>query len=74
MEVLSELCDQFNIRIIFLPFYSPELNPIEFVFGWIKQFIRRHRRPVPLEHDIMRAFACLPYMHVFNFYRECIQY
>jgi len=28
--------------IIYLPPYSPELNPIELGFGWLKFYIRRH--------------------------------
>jgi len=32
-----------EIRIEFLPPYSPDLNPIEEAFSKVKAFIRRHR-------------------------------
>lgn len=38
-----------EIRIEFLPPYSPDLNPIEEAFSKIKAFIRRHR--AVLVHD-----------------------
>jgi hypothetical protein len=32
-----------DIRIEFLPPYSPDLNPIEEAFSKVKAFLRRHR-------------------------------
>ena len=40
-------------RLIFLPPYSPDLNPIEEVFAKVKRFIK--------EHDT--AFQCTSYPH-----------
>ena len=40
-----------EIRIEFLPPYSPDLNPIEEVFSKIKAFIRRHRVLLTCEGD-----------------------
>ena len=36
---LYELAKQYNVRIIFLPPYSPELNPIENFWHWLKKKI-----------------------------------
>ena len=36
---LYELAEQYNVRIIFLPPYSPELNPIENFWHWLKKKI-----------------------------------
>jgi transposase len=41
-DVLA-LTDRFNIRIEYLPPYSPDLNPIEEAFSKIKHFIRRNQ-------------------------------
>ena len=36
---LYELAEQYNVKIIFLPPYSPELNPIEHFWHWLKKKI-----------------------------------
>lgn len=39
---LEEVIHQCGARLIFLPPYSPELNPIEVCFGQLKRWIQRH--------------------------------
>jgi transposase len=39
-EVLDDILVFFQVRLAFLPAYSPELNPCELVFSLIKQDIR----------------------------------
>jgi hypothetical protein len=34
-------CDR-GIKLVYLPPYSPDLNPIEECFSFVKQYIRRH--------------------------------
>ena len=36
-----ELLKKHQIEVIFQPPYSPEYNPIEFVWGWVKKSLRR---------------------------------
>ena len=31
-----------GVRLVYLPPYSPDLNPIEECFSWVKHYIRRH--------------------------------
>ena len=38
--MLSDLCS--GIKLIFLPPYLPDYNPIEECFSFIKAYIRRH--------------------------------
>ncbi|KAJ6242828.1 integrase protein-related [Anaeramoeba flamelloides] len=40
---LSEYFKQFNCHIIYMPVYSPDLNPIEEVFGVLKHYLKNHR-------------------------------
>jgi len=73
MEFLS-LITSHSIRVIFIPPYSPHLNPIEAVFSQFKAFMRRHamsllaHRMTP-EHLILNAFASIPKINVQNFIR-----
>ena len=47
----KEILEFYGIKVIFLPPYSPYLNPIELDFNTVKQYVRRHmhvarRRPL----------------------------
>ncbi|EAL64371.1 hypothetical protein DDB_G0286157 [Dictyostelium discoideum AX4] len=43
LNALFELFNQYSVQLIFLPSYSPELNPIERFFGHIKNHFYRER-------------------------------
>lgn len=38
---LYDLTQKTGVRLIFLPPYSPELNPIEHVWSWLKRHLRK---------------------------------
>lgn len=39
---VAEVLDEVGARPLYLPAYSPELNPIEMVWAWLKKLIRDH--------------------------------
>ena len=39
---LEQMCADAGVKVIFLPPYAPNLNPIELFFGRLKKFIKRH--------------------------------
>ena len=43
LPILDELFDALDMRLIFLPTYSPELNPVEMIFGKAKSWLRNQR-------------------------------
>jgi transposase len=47
---IRELIEQKECHLLYLPPYSPDMNPIEKCWGWLKRKIRRARK----EHDSMR--------------------
>lgn len=72
-QMMVDIFNDFEINYIFLPKYSPELNPCELVFAYLKRYIRDHRTPVtPFHHLLLLALAELPYRHVLSFYDRCI--
>ena len=43
-EIVRARCDAARVRCIFLPAYSPDLNPIEFMFHDVRCVLRRYGR------------------------------
>lgn len=39
---IRELCETRGVKLVMLPPYSPDFNPIEPVFGHIKAYMKRH--------------------------------
>jgi len=52
---VSELVESYGCKILYLPTYSPDFNPIEYLFSKIKAFIKK-LRPMNLD-DLMDAFS-----------------
>jgi hypothetical protein len=40
-SVLPDLAKRYGCEVLFLPPYSPDLNPIEFKWAWVKQRLRK---------------------------------
>jgi len=63
-----------KIKLIFLPAYSPELNPIELVFAQVKRNLRENRIPwMPLYIDICNSFAKVSNANIIAYYKKCIE-
>ena len=45
--------------LIFLPAYSPELNPCELVFAQVKRYLRERRGDMPFTWEILKALRAL---------------
>ena len=43
-ERVKELCSDAGVKLVYLPPYSPDLNPIEEFFAELKGFIKRRYR------------------------------
>jgi putative transposase len=71
---LRELLAAANVRLWFLPKYSPELNPCELVFAQVKGWLRRHRSHTEREFwvDMLRAFSRVTLANVCNYYARCL--
>ena len=46
----KDLCKPKNIRFIYLPPYSPELNPVEKLWAWLRKHVCRNRLFESLNH------------------------
>jgi hypothetical protein len=71
-DELYALLDARAIRLVYLPTYSPELNPCELCFGRAKRYLRDERGHDAFDVEVARGFARIDAAMVFSFYKKCI--
>jgi len=72
-ELLFEMLTLCGVTLIFLPTYSPELNPCELVLSQIKRSIRVNRfGRICLLDEIIKALARVTHDHILVYYKHCI--
>jgi transposase len=70
---LQELLAENDVTYLFLPTYSPELNPCELVFAYCKHYIRTHCCPTDQVHNLLlTALVALQRNHVVAYYEHCV--
>ena len=73
LQLLDPILALLGIRLVFLPTYSPELNPVEKVWRTVKTRLRATRRPLPDWHlQIIHELSSITYADVYWYYNECI--
>jgi len=73
VQLLIALLNSVNIQLIFLPKYSPELNPCELVFNVMKSYLRYHRnRKQPIWLEVLHGLAQIKLQKIIGFYSNCI--
>ena len=70
--MLKDVLDSVGVEIRKLPAYSPELNPCELVFGYVKRFLRENHNGYPLWFEIALAFSQVPHDLLEKWYDKCI--
>ena len=72
-RALRRLIHAAGCRVLFLPSYSPDFNPIELAFAEIKAYLRRMaaRTREGLETEIGRAIDRVTPQHAINYFRHC---
>ncbi|KKB96246.1 hypothetical protein SZ25_00604 [Candidatus Arcanobacter lacustris] len=56
----KELIESVGCRVIFLPAYSPDLNPIEKFWANMKRWIKNNITAFDKLYDALKAFFCTP--------------
>jgi hypothetical protein len=71
-EMVAQLLDAAGVRMVFLPAYSPELNPCELVFGHVKQAMSFGRAPGEMWAEALGHFARVTFAEMDRWYKHCI--
>jgi transposase len=71
-QILSPILQKAGIEIRFLPTYSPELNPCELVWAFVKNKLRNDRIFTSLNASLAVFFALLGEDKMKSFYKHCI--
>jgi len=69
-ELAAYLLNLYGVRIVYLPPYSPELNPIENAFNVFKFYLRRSEEPTLLQ-ACMDAWSRVTLPKTYGFYTGC---
>jgi transposase len=73
-ELLFAFLKAAGIQIYYLPTYSPELNPCELVFGYLKNHLRLHRQSnSEFKDEIIDALSLITRRHMFACYIHCFR-
>jgi transposase len=72
-ERVRHMIQSTGATLLFLPPYSPDLNPIELAFSKLKQLLRSagHRTMAALWKDVQRALDLITHEDAANFLRHC---
>jgi transposase len=72
IDELEGLLKSNGIQIIYLPTYSPELNPAELVFAKSKHYLRYHRGSDSFDDELLTALASVTSADMIKFYEQCL--
>jgi hypothetical protein len=71
---ITALIEGAGAVVVYLSPYSPDYNPIELVFGWVKAHMKRHFSSRPIGNHIdalMSAFDTVGEENARAFFRHC---
>jgi transposase len=72
-DILKAILDAAEITLLFLPTYSPELNPCELVFSFLKSDLRLHRQlSKNFTAQLLRSLVKINRAHVIRCYLHCL--
>jgi len=71
-RVAGTLLGFLGVRLLFLPVYAPELNPVEQVWGRIKYYLREQRGQLSFRAELLKGFSTVTNAMVRQFYHKAL--
>lgn len=73
-ELALQLLESNGIQLLYLPTYSPELNPCELVFGLVKNLLRNFQTDSVLWKELLAALLTVSRDTLASFYARCLSW
>ncbi len=70
-EMCFEMIRRVSAFYVHIPTYSPELNPSEKVFGFLKEQLHHCSIYDDLVHVVTQILAKVTYDHILGWYKKC---
>jgi putative transposase len=72
-KLVKDTLAELQIKHLFLPRYSPDFNPIELFWAWMKSVLRKlkSRTHEKLEEAVAFALETVPSDYIANWYEHC---
>lgn len=73
---IKDLLESKNIEVLYLPPYTPEMNPVELCFNFIRQWVEKHkpRTYEKLREVIAKIINILNEKDLTEYFRHCQNY
>jgi transposase len=73
VQAIRDRIEAAGASLLYLPPYSPDLNPIELAFSKLKQLLRSagHRTMDGLWNDVQRMLQCITPNDAVHFMKHC---
>ena len=71
-RVIDSLLAMIGARLLFLPVYSPELNPCEAIWGRVKYHLREQRGQLSFQAELLKGFLKIDQDMVRHFYHKSL--
>jgi len=74
-DELRDILTPLEVRVMFLPPYSPELNPIELIWSQVKNFLKKHTAKITetLYEAITQALQIITPSIAHNCFQHCLR-
>ena len=72
-KLVIQTLNEYGIKYLFLPPYSPDLNPIELLWSWMKSHLKKSkaRTHEKLDEAINLALDSVPNTYILNWFKHC---
>lgn len=72
LPIASTLAAMVGFRLVFLPKYSPELNPVELIWARVKNHLRSRRGVLSFGAEMLLAFSNITHGDIVSDYEHCL--
>jgi transposase len=72
LNILQDLFQTYGISMMLLPTYSPELSPVELVFGWLKNYLQNRSESENVIWELIQAISKFEKRVLERFYYRCL--